>query len=159
MIPEVAALMKLIKVEGAFNVLAKILADTSELIFRLDEETGGKPEGDDKLAKSNAMADGESLCDGLIEAMTRLPSDGVGGAVVHIVLASDMLNIADSWVDQDEPSERGKVRMEEALDAAIRSLTFALPELLALPEAKLARRIARRYVAGMREQLKEKAAS
>jgi hypothetical protein len=68
-------------------------------------------------------------------------------------------SIAESWVDQDEPSERGKVRMEEALDAAIRSLTFALPELLALPEAKLARRIARRYVAGMREQLKEKAAS
>ena len=47
--------------------------------------------------------------------------------------------------------------MEEALDAAIRSLNFALPALLALPEAKLARRIARRCVAGMREQLKDKA--
>ena len=79
--------------------------------------------------------------------MTHLPSDTVPDAIVHLVLASDMLNQAHSWAEENEPSERGKVRLEQTLDAAIRSLSFALPALLALPEAKLARRLAKRYVA------------
>ena len=148
MIPEEAALYERIKTEGAFNVLAEILADFSELVSKLDKEIAAMPKGaPDELAKRNAMADSEALCDGLIEAMTRLPSDGVAGAVLHLVLASDMLASANSWVDQSEPSERGKVRIEETLGAAIRSLDFALPALLALPEATLARRIAKRHVA------------
>ena len=79
--------------------------------------------------------------------MTHLPSDTVADAVVHLVLAHDMVNHANSWADQNEPSERGKVRLEQTLDAASCSLSFALPALLALPQAILARRLAKRYVA------------
>jgi hypothetical protein len=46
MIPETAALMERIKTEGAFNVLA----DTFELILRLDNKVGGN-DAPDTLAR------------------------------------------------------------------------------------------------------------
>jgi hypothetical protein len=161
MIPEVAALLERIKTEGAFDTLAEILADTSEMILALDNKMAEMPEGSAaRIAAGNAFGDSENLCDGLIEAMTLLPSDGIASAVVHLVLASDMLDQANSWADETEQSERGRIRLEQTLEAAIRSLNFALPALLALPEAKLARRIAKRYVSdSVRGQPEERAAS
>ena len=147
MIPDAAALMERIKTEGAFNVLAEILADTSDMVLAFDEKMVGMPEGPAKIATSNAFSDGEALIDGLTDAMTLLRSDGVVGALVHLVLANEMLDQANSWADEVEPTERWKVRLEQTLEAAIRSLNFALPALLALPEAQLARRIAKRCVA------------
>jgi hypothetical protein len=152
-----AALMERIKTEGTFNVLAEILADAAELVYRLDDETAGT-QGAERFAKNSALAEGENLCDGLIEAMTCLPSEGVAGAAVHLVLANDFLASARSWAEQTESTERRDARLKETTEAAVRCMAFALPALLALPEAKLARRIAKRYViAGLLEQATGKA--
>jgi hypothetical protein len=155
---EIAALRERIKTEGAFTVLAEILADASELVYRLDDETAGTQEAE-RIAKNSALAEGENLCDGLIAAMACLPSEGIAGAAVHLVRANDFLASARSWADQTESTEGRDARLRETTEAAVRCLAFALPALLALPEARLARRIAKRYVvAELLERAKGKAA-
>jgi hypothetical protein len=144
MVALTAALMQRIKTEGAFNTLADLLADASELVYRLDTETAETAE--DKLARSKAFDEATEICDGLVEALALLPSDGIGSAVVYVLLASDFLSRAVSWADHEERSEKGEATLRETTKAAARCIEFALPALLALREAGLARRIGRRYL-------------
>jgi hypothetical protein len=53
---------------------------------------------------------------------------------------------AVSWVDQHDRSDEGEATLRETIKAAARCIEFALPALLALREAGLARRIGRRYL-------------